>query len=74
MPAGVAHVFEVIVLAARPHTLLRGHGAVVASGLRAEVQALKLHHAGIGEEETRVIPRNEGGTPHELMAALFEEI
>ena len=50
---GVAHVLEVVVLAAGAHAALRGRGARVRPLLLAEEHVLELHHAGI-DNKTRI--------------------
>ena len=45
MAAGVADVFEIVVLAARAHAFLRGGGARVVALLHAQEDVLELVHA-----------------------------
>ena len=54
---GVAHVFQVVVLAARTQTGLYGGGAHVRALVRAQKHVLELHHAGIGEHQRGVVAR-----------------
>ena len=58
---GVAHVLEVVVFAARAHAALAGGGAHVVALVTAEEAVLELHHAGVGEEQRRVVARHEAG-------------
>ena len=67
MARRVAHVFEVIVLAAGPHAFLGGHRTVVIPLFFAEKRTLELDHAGIGEQQGRVVRRHQGRTPYLLM-------
>ncbi len=56
---GVADVLQVIVLAARPHALLASGGAGVGALFQAEEAVLELVHAGVGEQQGRVVRRNQ---------------
>ena len=47
-------------LAAGAHALLRGRGAHVLAALLAEEDVLELHHAGVREEEGRVLGGHQG--------------
>ncbi len=78
----VAHVLEVVVLAARAHAALRGHRPVVWALLQAEEHVLELVHAGVGEQQRRVVAGHErargqrgvalgGEVVDELLANLF---
>ena len=64
MPRRVAHVLEVVVLAARAHAALRARGAHVVALCPAEENILELHHAGVGEEQRRVVARHERARRH----------
>ena len=59
MPRGVADVVEVIVLAAGAHAALRGRGAAETQVLQPQEHVLELHHAGVGEQERRVVAGHE---------------
>jgi hypothetical protein len=54
-----AYVLKIVVLAAGAHALLRGGGAGVVARLGAEEDVLELVHAGVGEEQRRVVLWNE---------------
>ncbi len=49
MAVGEAYVFEVVVLAARPHAFLRSRSAVVIALFEAEKDVFELIHPGVGE-------------------------
>jgi len=49
------------VLAAGADTLLRAGGALVVALLDAEEDVLELVHAGVGEEQRRIVGGDEGG-------------
>ncbi len=68
MARGVADILEIVVLAAGAHAFLRRGGAVVGALLEAGEDVLELHHAGIGEEQSRVVPRHERRGRHDLVA------
>ena len=56
---GETYLLEIVVFAARANALLAGRRAHVVSPLLAEERALELHHAGVGEQERRIV----GGHP-----------
>ena len=58
--AGQPDLFEVVVLPASAHALLAGDRADIAARVLPEEGALELHHAGVGEEQRRVVGGNEG--------------
>ena len=55
--SGVAHVFQVVVLAARAQAGLDGCGADIRALVRAQKYVFELHHARVGEHQRRVIAR-----------------
>ena len=59
VPRRIADVFEIVVLAARPHATLGGRRAHVRSLVNAEEYVLELDHPGVGEEQRWVVRRNE---------------
>ena len=68
VPRGVADVVEVVVLAAGAHAFLRGDGALVRPLLDAGEDVLELHHAGVGEQERRVVVRHQRTARDDLVA------
>ena len=72
VPRGVAHVVEIVVLAAGAHAFLRRHGAVVIARLGAGEHVLELHHAGVGEHERRVVARHQRARRDGLVAMRHE--
>ena len=58
MAGGVAHVLQIVVLAAGAHAALGRGGAPVGALLAAQEHVLELHHAGVGEQQGGVV----GGT------------
>ncbi len=68
VPGGVADIVEVVVLAAGADAFLRRHGPVVGPLLLAGEDVLELHHAGVGEEQGRVVARHERPGRHDLVA------
>ena len=71
---GIADVLEIVVLAAGAHAALRGGGAHVGALLLAEEHVLELHHAGIGEQQCRIIARHERARGHDGVALALEVI
>jgi hypothetical protein len=57
---GVTHVLEVVVLAAGADALLRRRRAAVGPLVEAEEDILELVHAGVGEEQRRVVAGHHG--------------
>ena len=70
---GVADVLEVVVLAAGAHAALRARGARVGALLRAEEDVLELDHAGVGEQQRRVVARHQRARGHDGVAVALEE-
>ncbi|MCY1505640.1 hypothetical protein D9M68_398600 [compost metagenome] len=73
MARGVADVFQVVVLAAGAHAFLAGGGAGVGALFQAEEAVLELVHAGVGEQQGRVVRRDQRAGGDAGMALLFEE-
>ena len=71
---GVADVVEVVVLAAGAHAFLRRHRPVVGPGFQAGEHVLELHHAGIGEHQSRVVARHQRRRRHDRVVVAREEI
>ena len=59
MPRGVAHLLEIVVLAAGADALLAGHRAPVVALLQPLEHPLELHHAGVGEQQRGIVGRHE---------------
>src|SRR5215467_8386722 len=74
VPGGPAHVLEIVVLASRPHALLRGGSAHVVARLLAEEHALELDHARVGEEQRRVLGGHERRRAHHGVAVTREVV
>ena len=71
---GVAHVLEVVVLAAGAHAFLRGGRAHIGALLLAGEDVLELHHAGVREHQRGVVARHERRGSDDLVAVLREII
>jgi hypothetical protein len=69
----VAHVFQVVVLAAGTDALLAGGGAAVGALVKAQEHILELVHAGVGEQQRRVVTRHHRRAGHDLVALALEE-
>ena len=65
-----ADVFEIVVLAADADALLRAGGARVGSALLAEKNVLELDHAGVGEQQRRVVVGHQRRAAHHGVALL----
>src|SRR5512138_801248 len=63
VPVGVAYLLEIVVLPASSDALLCGNSTTpVRRILQTKEDALELHHSGVGEQQRRVIRRDERGT------------
>src|SRR3954465_7376707 len=62
VPRRVAHLLQIVVLAARANAFLRGRRSPASEArlLEAKKDFLELHHAGVSEQQRRVIRRHEG--------------
>ncbi|EXI70615.1 MAG: hypothetical protein AW07_03945 [Candidatus Accumulibacter sp. SK-11] len=69
----VADVLEVVVLAAGADAFLRGRRAQVGAPVEAEEDILELVHAGVGEQQRRIVVRHERTRGNDLVALGFEE-
>src|SRR6185437_9243829 len=74
MPRRVADVLQIVVLAAGTHAALAGSGAYVVAPLLAEEHVLELHHAGIGEQQRRIVTRHERRGRHDRVAAIGKKL
>ena len=72
--AGVADVLQIIVLAARADTFLRSGGAGVVAVFESEEDFLELVHARVGEQQRRVVRREQRRTADNAMAMSLKEI
>ena len=68
------HLLEVVVLAADAEALLRVGGTRVGPPLLAEEHLLELHHAGVDEEQARIVLGDERGARDDGVAALPEKV
>jgi hypothetical protein len=71
---GVAHVLQVVVLAAGAKARLDRGGAHVVALVFAEEHVLELDHARVGEHERRVVARHQRTGGHHRVALGGEEI
>ena len=60
MPRGLSHLIEIVVLAARAQAFLRRASTYVIALLKPEKDILELIHAGVGEEQCRIVGRQQG--------------
>ena len=74
MPRRVADVLEIVVLAAGAHAALRAGRAVVAALVLAQEHVLELHHAGVREQQRRIVAGHERAGGHDLVAVLAEKL
>src|SRR5579859_7260376 len=61
-------------LTRNPHYFLGGRGARVWALVQAQEHVFELHHARVGEQQSRVIARNERRRWDDLVAHLLEEV
>ena len=74
MAAGVADVFEIVVLAAGAHAFLGGGGAGIVALFEAQEDVLELVHAGVGEQQRGVVGGDQRRAAHDAVAARGEEV
>ena len=70
---GVPDILQVIVLAPGTQAALGGSGAQVVTLLLAEKHVLELHHAGIGEQQRRIVRGHERARGHDDVTLPAEE-
>ena len=70
----VADVLEIVVLAAGAHAALRRRGALVAAFLVAEEHVLELHHAGVREQQRRVVAGHQRRARDDLVAVVTKKL
>ena len=74
MAAGVADVVEIVMFAARADALLRGGGAGIIALFLAGEDLFELVHAGVGEEQRRIVGRDQRRAANDAMAIGREEV
>src|SRR6185437_5516267 len=74
MARRVADPVEIIVLAAGADAFLRGSRARGLALFLPREDVLELHHAGIGEQQRRIVARDQRRGGHDLVAAFAEEL
>ena len=70
----VAHVFQVVVLSAGADALLAVGGPVVRAGLAPQEDVLELVHAGVGEQQRRILRGQQRTGGDRRVAALNEKV
>ena len=71
---GVAHVLQIVVLAAGTDALLRRGGARVGPLVKAQEHVLELVHARIGEQQRGVVTRHHGAGGHDGVSLGLKEL
>ncbi len=71
---GVADIVEVVVLAAGADAFLRCHGAHIVALLDAGEHVLELNHAGVGEQQRRVVARHQRRRRHDRVAVAMKVV
>ena len=71
---GVAHVFQIVVLAARTQAGLYGCGAHIRALVRAQKHVLELDHARVGEHQGGVVARHQRTGGHDGVAFGLEKV
>ena len=72
MPRGLADFIEIVVFAAGAQALLRRAGAHVVAFLQAQEDILELIHAGVGEEQRRIVGGQKRAGTHARVAVPLE--
>jgi hypothetical protein len=68
-----ADVLQIVVLAADAHALLAGGGALVRPLFQSQEDILELVHAGIDQQQGRVVGRHQAAAGNRFMA-LFSKV
>src|SRR5262249_9691273 len=68
------NVVQIVMLTARPNALLAAGCRVVGTLLAAEKHILELVHSRIGEEQCRILSRNQRRTFDDCMATVRKEL
>jgi hypothetical protein len=55
VPGGMADILQVVMFAAGPHATLNGGGPDIIALFLAHEDPFKLDHAGVGEEQGRIV-------------------
>ena len=69
----IADVFQVVVLAAGAQAALHGGRTHVRALVGTEEDVLELHHAGVGEQQRRVVARHQRRGAHHGVALALKE-
>ena len=72
VPGGLAHVVQIVVLAARPYAFLAGGGAGRRGILDPDENVLELVHAGVGKQKRRVVLGDDRGAVRGHMPPVHE--
>ena len=73
MACGTADVLQIVMLAAGADALLRAGGSLVRTLFPAEKDILELIHAGVREQQRRVVTGDERRARHDTMAVALEK-
>ena len=74
MPSREAHVFEVIVLPARAHALLRSGCPHVVPLLRAKKEVFELVHPRVGKQQRGIVGRHQRRRVHPAVLLRLKEV
>ena len=69
-----AHFFQIVMLAGDAQTFLGVNHPPVGRPFNPEKNILERHHAGIGEQQCRIIGRNQRRTRDNLMTPVGKEL
>ena len=69
----LADVFEIVVLAAGADALLRIDRPAIVARAGAEKDILKLIHAGVGEQQSRIVSRHHARRRHKGVVVLLHK-
>jgi hypothetical protein len=70
----IADILQIVMLTAGAHAFLRGGGALIRPRLRPGKDILKLHHAGVCEQQGGIVARHQGRRADDFMAVTGKEI
>ena len=70
----VPHIFQIVVLARDAHTLLSIRGTRVLARAQAQEHVLELVHSGVGEQECRIVYRDQRSAGNNRVPSLLKKL
>src|SRR5579871_522764 len=74
MPVGEPYILQIVVLPARPNALLRSSRPRIIPLLQPEKDIFELIHSRVGEQQRRIVGRDERRRMHFLVSLVHKEV